>query len=411
MKRRNFLPPELIERINNDSKLTWENLIILVCAILIACVGLNLNSTATVIGAMLISPLMGPLQAIGSGMALYRSSLFKRGITALAIEVGISLLASTLYFYFSPLSYASQEIIARTSPTIWDVVVAFFGGVAGIISARQKSATNIVAGVAIATALMPPLCTMGYAAATLNLHYLLGAGYLFIINAVFIILTSYLGIKVMKMLNDYGTLKVNFRELTLKKLLVLGSLLILIIPSIWSAKQLVAKSVVEANVQQLVTDKLPTTEVLKQQVDAEKHSINLTVAGSKLTTQKLRNLKKQLPKYHLNGYSLNIVHIASMDAATEQQLNTRVTNIVNQQQQKFAEKQEKQYLKQVQQNKEIKKMSPAISGVITQKDSKGQTVIIELKDQVEQKDKHKIKKKVMDQFTDVTRVEFVKEDH
>lgn len=127
-----------IKKLTNDSKLNIENLVILTCAIFIASIGLNMNSTATIIGAMLISPLMSPLLAIGTGLAIYDIKLIKNGSTTILVEIIISLLASTSYFFFSPLSYASKEIIARTSPTIWDVMIAFFGGVAGIIGASKK---------------------------------------------------------------------------------------------------------------------------------------------------------------------------------------------------------------------------------------------------------------------------------
>ena len=187
-----MLTNTFIKKLTNDSKLNIENLVILTCAIFIASIGLNMNSTATIICAMLISPLMSPLLAIGTGLAIYDIKLIKNGSTTILVEIIISLLASTSYFFFSPLSYASKEIIARTSPTIWDVMIAFFGGVAGIIGASKKEATNIVPGVAIATALMPPLCTVGYGIASHNLTFFLGASYLFLINAVFIILTAFL---------------------------------------------------------------------------------------------------------------------------------------------------------------------------------------------------------------------------
>ena len=161
-QRKNYLTSQFLSKISADGTLNIESLIVLTCAIFIASVGLNVNSTATIIGAMLISPLMGPLLAIGTGLALYDVTLLRKGTISLLAEIIISLAASTIYFHFSPLTYASQEIIARTSPTIWDVMIAFFGGVAGIIGARKKEANNIVPGVAIATALMPPACTIGY---------------------------------------------------------------------------------------------------------------------------------------------------------------------------------------------------------------------------------------------------------
>ena len=138
MSQKNYLSPQFISKINDDGTLNIESLIILTCAIFIASIGLNVNSTDTIIGAMLISPLMGPLLAIGTGLAIYNTNLLRKGALSLIAEVVISLIASSIYFYFSPLSYASQEIVARTSPTIWDVLIALFGGIAGIIGARKK---------------------------------------------------------------------------------------------------------------------------------------------------------------------------------------------------------------------------------------------------------------------------------
>ena len=161
---------------------------------LIASIGLNMNSIPAIIGAMLISPLMTPILGVGFALAILDTKLLKKSFKILFIQVAVSLLASTLYFLLSPISYASTEIITRTSPTIWDVVIAFVGGLAGIIGARKKEANNIVPGVAIATALMPPVCTVGYSIATGNLEYMVGASYLFSINCSFIMITHILAL-------------------------------------------------------------------------------------------------------------------------------------------------------------------------------------------------------------------------
>ena len=153
---------EFRDKIYEDLDLSKSDLTTLLCAILIASIGLNMNSIPTIIGAMLISPLMTPILGVGFALAILDTKLLKKSFKVLFIQVAVSLLASTLYFLLSPISYASTEIIARTSPTIWDVVIAFVGGLAGIIGARKKEANNIVPGVAIATALMPPVCTVGY---------------------------------------------------------------------------------------------------------------------------------------------------------------------------------------------------------------------------------------------------------
>ena len=155
---------------------------------------LNMNTIPAIIGAMLISPLMTPILGVGFALAILDTKLLKKSFKILFIQVAVSLLASTLYFLLSPISYASTEIITRTSPTIWDVVIAFVGGLAGIIGARKKEANNIVPGVAIATALMPPVCTVGYSIATGNLEYMVVASYLFSINCSFIMITHILAL-------------------------------------------------------------------------------------------------------------------------------------------------------------------------------------------------------------------------
>lgn len=187
---------EFRDRIYEDLGLSKSDLTTLLCAMLIASIGLNMNSIPAIIGAMLISPLMTPILGVGFALAILDTKLLKKSFKILFIQVAVSLLASTLYFLLSPISYASTEIITRTSPTIWDVVIAFVGGLglAGIIGARKKEANNIVPGVAIATALMPPVCTVGYSIATGNLEYMVGASYLFSINFSFIMITHILAL-------------------------------------------------------------------------------------------------------------------------------------------------------------------------------------------------------------------------
>ncbi|PWH86539.1 DUF389 domain-containing protein [Brumimicrobium oceani] len=175
------------------------NLWILVFAIVVASVGLNVNSTAVIIGAMLISPLMGPINVMGYSIATYDFDLFRKAIKNFSFAVGASLVASFLYFLLSPLSTAQSELLARTSPTIYDVIIAFFGGVAGIIAITSKNKGNVIPGVAIATALMPPLCTAGYGLATGQFHFFFGALYLFTINTVFIAIASAIVTQLLKL--------------------------------------------------------------------------------------------------------------------------------------------------------------------------------------------------------------------
>ncbi len=174
------------------------NLWILIFAILIACVGLNMNSTAVVIGAMLISPLMGPIIGAGYSLATYDFGLLRRSLVNFGFAVISGLLASTLYFLITPISEAHSELLARTQPNIYDVLIAFFGGLAGIIAVSSKQKGNVIPGVAIATALMPPLCTAGYGLATGTWNYFFGAFYLFAINSVFIATATLITVRLLK---------------------------------------------------------------------------------------------------------------------------------------------------------------------------------------------------------------------
>lgn len=160
------------------------NILILVLAILIASLGLNTNSTAVIIGAMLISPLMGPIIGIGLGVGIHDFDLIKRCVRNLLMAAGFSIIASTLFFLISPVNEQHSELLARTSPTIYDVLIGFVGGGAGIIALGSTNKGNVIPGVAIATALMPPLCTAGYGLATWQMNYFFGATYLFIINSI-----------------------------------------------------------------------------------------------------------------------------------------------------------------------------------------------------------------------------------
>ena len=169
---------ETLENIKQNISFSGPNLWILACAILIASVGLNMNSTAVVIGAMLISPLMGPIVASGFALGVFDFKLLKRALKNLFIATIVSLAVSTVYFYLSPFKTAQSELLSRTSPNIYDVLIAFFGGLAGVIAVTRKEKGNPIPGVAIATALMPPLCTAGYGLASGEFRYFFGALFL-----------------------------------------------------------------------------------------------------------------------------------------------------------------------------------------------------------------------------------------
>ncbi|MDV3892910.1 DUF389 domain-containing protein [Elizabethkingia anophelis] len=189
---------KVLENVTANISFRGSNLWILACAIIIASVGLNVNSTAVIIGAMLISPLMGPILGAGFALGTYNFLLLRKSIKNLLIATIVSLLVSAFYFYISPFKDVQSELLARTSPNIYDVLIAFFGGLVGVIAITRVEKGNPIPGVAIATALMPPLCTAGYGLATFNFSYFFGAFYLYTINCFFICIATFLVIKYLK---------------------------------------------------------------------------------------------------------------------------------------------------------------------------------------------------------------------
>ena len=189
---------ETIESIQKGVEVKGTNLWVLIFAIFVASLGLNTNSTAVIIGAMLISPLMGPIMGFGLGLGISDFELIKRAFRNFATATIFSVITSTLFFLISPISEAQSELLARTQPTVYDVLIAFFGGLAGIVASSTKSKGNVIPGVAIATALMPPLCTAGFGLASGNLYYFFGAFYLYFINTVFISLATFLVVRLLK---------------------------------------------------------------------------------------------------------------------------------------------------------------------------------------------------------------------
>ena len=192
-------PDKIDSVIRANTRVSGTNMWVLIFAIAVASIGLNVNSTAVVIGAMLISPLMGPIVGMGYGLAVGDTTLIRQAARNIIIFVVISLITATLYFLLTPLKEAQSELLARTQPTLWDVLIAFFGGSAGIVAQTRKEGGNAIPGVAIATALMPPLCTAGYGLAHGNWQYFFGAFYLFAINCVFIAFSTLLFSKLLKL--------------------------------------------------------------------------------------------------------------------------------------------------------------------------------------------------------------------
>lgn len=268
--------------IESDLIFKGAKLWILVFAILVASVGLNMNSTAVVIGAMLISPLMGPINGLGYSIATYDFNLFRKALKNFLFAIVTGLIASTLYFLISPIDTAYSEILSRTSPTIYDVIIAFFGGAAGIIAISSKYKGNVIPGVAIATALMPPLCTAGYGLATGQFFYFFGAFYLFTINTVFIAIAALI---VSQLLKFPMHKKVdNHRKAVINRWISVVIILVLI-PSIYFGYQLVKKEQFTKNAAKFIKDIriIEGNYLMKEEVFANNRSIRLTYGGTKLS--------------------------------------------------------------------------------------------------------------------------------
>ena len=231
--------------IRNNIEFKGPNAWILAVAVIIASVGLNVNSIPVVIGAMLISPLMGPIFGLGLGLGVSDIQLMKSSGKNLLVMVSISLVVAFLYFLITPLSLSNPtELLARTSPTFYDVLIALFGGFAGILEQCRKDKGTVFSGVAIATALMPPLCTAGYGLAYGEFSYFLGALYLFVINCTFIMLATYAGVKYFRFRpTEFQDEKIGKRT----KRLTTALIIIFIIPSIWSAVMLIRQNNFEVN--------------------------------------------------------------------------------------------------------------------------------------------------------------------
>jgi uncharacterized hydrophobic protein (TIGR00271 family) len=316
---------ELIHQsIEKDIALKGTNLWILVFAILIASVGLNMNSAAVIIGAMLISPLMGPITGMGYSIATYDFMLFRQSFKSFLFAVLASLLASTLYFSISPISTAHSELLARTSPTIYDVLIAFFGGLAGIVAISSKRKGNVIPGVAIATALMPPLCTAGYGLATRQFNYFFGAFYLFIINSVFIALASLVVSQILKF-PIRSVVGENHKKRINHWITVI--ILIIVIPSLYFGYQLnqEEKFQLSADAYLKSINVVEGNFLLKNDVNPKKKSIVLVYGGPSLSETQKEMIKNKAGEFNLDKESIEFNQGISFDNIVEN--NSEVENL------------------------------------------------------------------------------------
>ena len=278
-----------------------HNVFILACAIIIASVGLNVNSIPVIIGAMLISPVMGPILGFGFGLGIRDNRLVQFSLENYLVMVAISIAASTLFFILSPLNLGNpSELLARTNPSIYDVLIALFGGIAGMLETSRKERGTVISGVAIATALMPPLCTVGYGISLLNWHYILGALYLFLINSIFIALATFLTTKYLRFPLVMEE-EVDGMRQRLSKRAIAFILLVMIVPSIFSAIRMVQENNFNIHAEKLVSKNKSIGKSFiydyKTDMSVKPATIDLYLAGETLTPEFKEVLFKDAEEY------------------------------------------------------------------------------------------------------------------
>ena len=287
------LQDEVVDNICRGVDFRGTNLWVLIFATFVASLGLNVNSTAVIIGAMLISPLMGPIMGMGLSVGINDFDLLKRSVRNFGFMVLVSILTSTLYFVVSPLSGAQSELLARTVPTTYDVLIAFFGGLAGIVAQSRRDRTStVIPGVAIATALMPPLCTAGYGLATLQLNYFLGAFYLFFINTVFIAIATFVVVRFLKYRKkeflDKG------REARVRRSMLL-IVLVTIVPSVVIGYRIVKRSFFETKAKAID---------FHTHFDSDSSSIEVFMIGEPVSKEAIESARLQMAGYGLSQAKL-----------------------------------------------------------------------------------------------------------
>ncbi|MDU2868472.1 DUF389 domain-containing protein [Veillonella sp.] len=313
----------IAKRLIGGAKIKGPALVTLILSIFIASIGLNMNSTAVVIGAMLISPLMGPILAIGFGFATINFTVAKSGILRLSVQITIAVLASALYFYISPVQTATSELLARTEPNIFDVFIAIFGGLAGIIGQTRKTLDNVIPGVAIATALMPPLCTAGYGLASGNWTYFFGASYLFFINAFFIFFAAFIVLK--------GVYSLPFHEQAEERIrrnqlifLVIG--LIMAIPSIYAGYDMTIKYSESNHLEQFIKNDINQDgrrQVIDYSLDRTNKLVDIVAIGAPVTSEERAQLDDKLQKDdYLQPYTLRFVTSVDEKKSTMDKVNS-----------------------------------------------------------------------------------------
>ncbi|ATV29454.1 TIGR00341 family protein [Prevotella intermedia] len=313
---------EVVAQISDGVDFHGATLWVLIFAIFIASLGLNVNSTAVIIGAMLISPLMGPIIGMGLAVGIADLKLFKRALTNYLITTVISVVTATIYFTISPITEAQSELLARTSPTLYDVLIALFGGAAGILAISTKSKNNVIPGVAIATALMPPLCTAGYGLAVSNTSYFFGAFYLYFINTVFIAFTTCIGVR---LLHFHRKKFVDREKMKRVNYYIISIVIITMLPASYMTWNIIKQSVTENNVEKFVRDELNNngTYIISYEYDSKTKTLNVVAIGKPISVDAIAKAQKSMADYKLGDYTLKVIQGASSDSLLAIQRNKK----------------------------------------------------------------------------------------
>lgn len=298
---------KVLDNVVRNTSFRGANLWILACAIVVASVGLNVNSTAVIIGAMLISPLMGPIVGAGFALGTYDFVILKKSAKNLLIATVVSLLVSTIYFFISPFKDAQSELLARTSPNIYDVLIAFFGGLVGVIATTRAEKGNPIPGVAIATALMPPLCTAGYGLAMGNYTYFFGALYLYTINCFFICLATF---AIVKYLQYPVVNHINKQKQKQIRNIISALIVLMIVPSTYLAYQMIREKKLKARLENFVKKEFMDKGqmvVHKKTTVFPTTKLELAFLSKKFSDSEIAVLKSKFPAYKLQNTELVIL--------------------------------------------------------------------------------------------------------
>lgn len=318
---------KVLENVRNSISFSGSNFWILACAIMVASVGLNVNSTAVVIGAMLISPLMGPIVGAGFALGMYDFSLLRKSLKNLLISTLVGLVVSFIYFLLSPFKEAQSEILSRTAPNIYDVLIAFFGGLVGVIAVTRVEKGNPIPGVAIATALMPPLCTAGYGLATGKFGYFAGAMFLYTINCVFICIATFIIVKYLKYpAAEFVDKK---KEARVRNWISIITLL-MIIPSVYFAYRFIQQQRFYEKVSQYVTkefeEKGNTIVYRKTYYTTNPRRIELAFLTRKFTSAQIKEEEEKLADFGITNTRLIIRQDSAFLAQATKIQNNEVSN-------------------------------------------------------------------------------------